>query len=474
MGSQSPITVDDVRNEPSTAAIVAAESRIQSIVFAPILDPEGNLNGLFTAELDAGRPAFQPIESELLGAIAKLLSTSIAERKSRGERDAMQSRLAAVADLESLNRLVGTLARDFNDRLTVVLGIAERITQQCRGTRLEAGLEELMRSAEAAAVLTQRLQDVSAESPGGAARCDLVTVVRESHGLLRSLVPADVDLSIQILEEDLPAALSHHAFERILLDLVLNAVDTCDSGDSIEVSLRSIEVSADRLSEWPALELGRYAEVRVQDSGIGIGEERLQEIFEPFYSRKRSESGEGSGLFTVYGLVQGAGGVIAVDSVPGEGTKRTIRLPVEQGTGREDLERRSIPVLTSRHATILLVEDNEAVRSFTREILEQTGHRVIEAMNGRHALELVERISQPIHLLVTDVVMPDLGGVELADALGQRLDDLQVIFVSGYAPGFRGEEILQSPDRAFLPKPFSATRLLEEVDARLAQLGQLH
>jgi len=468
------ITVNDARNDPLSDALNTGGARTQSIVVAPILDQDGTTSGLVTAELDEGRRGFQPIESELVRGIANLLAMLIAEKESQDERRAMEARLATAANLEPLSRFAETVAQDFKDRLTVVLGIAELVTEQCRGTDLEADLEELMRSAEAAAMLTQRLVELSAGRPSAGVHCNLASIAREIHALLRRLIPADVDLSIQVLEDDLSVGLSYQELERIISNLVLGAADACQSGDLIEIGVGLIDLSADRATGWPAVEPGRYAHLTVRDSGVEIDRNDLAQLFEPFSKQERSRAGHGLGLSTVYALVHGAGGSVFAESEPGEGTRLSILLPIEAVPEWEDLERRSSPTLTDHRATILLVEDNEAVRSFMREVLEQTGHRVIEAMNGRHALQVVDLTHEPIHLLVTDIVMPDIGGAELADTLVGRVPDLQILFISGYAPGFRGEEVSKSSDRAFLPKPFSASRLLEEVDARLSPLRRLN
>lgn len=470
--TRRPVTVNDAQGDPLMNQPTAKRARIHSIVLAPLLDDREGALGFITAEFNETRQEFRAEASELFGGIANIVSLAVERQNSRRERDLIQSQLDATRNLTALGQFAGSIAHDFNNRLTVIVGTAELIAEEVRGTQIEPDLEELLRSAEASAELTQRLLDLSAGRLDRDALCSVSGALMGIHGLLRTLVPEDIDFSISVHETELNVGLDHHDLERIITNLVMNLVEACPAGAGIHVDANARELDAEAKHEWASLAEGSYVELCVGYSRSGVDSNALARVFEPVESFQQDSPR--LGLAIVSSLVQNAGGAVRIDSNSEHDSRFVILLPLLEGSLQEDFDRRQEPTLSGHIGTILLVDDDEPVRRLVCRSLKARGHTIIEASSGTDALDLAKGYEGVIDILLTDIVMPGMSGIELATSLIEDRPDLQVLFMSGYAPGLRGETEFEPTKAQFVPKPFTTSRIAEAVDTCFSRSSRVH
>ncbi len=372
------------------------------------------------------------------------------------QRVMLERQLRHSQKLEAIGRLAGGIAHDFNNILTAVIGYSELLLLHLpEGAPERRYAEQIFKALKRATSLTEKLLSFSQKRPPKSRIFDACHVLEEAMPLLKRLIPESVHLSYRRVEGPLPLEGDPSSLEQILLNLVLNAVEATEGEGRIEIHLDTCEIR--NHGELPP---GRYLRLKVRDNGKGIPSEFLERIFDPFFTTK--ESGSGLGLFVVYSTVKLLRGAIFVESQPASGTTFRVLLPLSS----ENLSPRvseTIETPSEREVyTVLLVEDEEAVRKFLEEILKRDGFRVLSASNGRQALELLQGYPEKIDLLITDVVMPELGGFELWDHFRTKQPEARVLFISGY-PKTSSERLSQLSEKNFLPKPFGTRELLARV-----------
>ena len=378
------------------------------------------------------------------------------------ERTELEERLRQSQKLEAIGRLAGGVAHDFNNMLTAIGGYTalalERLDER---SPVREDLDEVRKATERATVLTRQLLAFSRKQVLQPELLNLNGIVVELESMLRPLLGEDVVVTTEFEPALGPIEADPGQLQQVVLNLVVNARDAMPGGGQISIETANAEIGDDD----PAIEPGRYVSLTVRDTGQGIDEETLGRIFEPFFTTKESGKGTGLGLATVYGIVKQSGGYVVVDSELGHGTSFAIFLP------RVDEARPAWPVPATptleepvaepaATETVLLVEDEDVVRRLVKQVLEQSGYAVVEARDGAQALELGR--SRPIDLLLTDMVMPKLGGVEVAAALRESRPELKVLYMSGYAEGALEPGMLGA-GTTLLEKPFSFATLTEKV-----------
>jgi two-component system, cell cycle sensor histidine kinase and response regulator CckA len=371
------------------------------------------------------------------------------------EREELQAQLHQSQRLETVGKLAGGVAHDFNNLLSVILNYAAYLQEELADNPEAAeGLAEIRRAAEGGAALTGRLLAFSRRDAGRPRNLDLRQVIADVRRLLERLMGDAVELEIRAPEELPPVNVDLHQLEQVLLNLAVNARDAMPGGGRLTIELREQE---------------GYVCLEVADTGSGMEEQVAARAFEPFFTTKPSGAGTGLGLAMVYGIATHAGGQVTLRSSPGQGTCVTVKLPVaaQVDEGSRDGER-PVP-RPAAGQTILLVDDEDSVRSVTARLLGRHGYRVVEAGGAEEAIELFETLDQRPDLLLTDVAMPKMSGVELAVALGRNGDEsLPVIFISGYS----GTSVPSAGElergSAFVQKPFSPETLLHAVGEALA------
>jgi PAS domain S-box-containing protein len=381
---------------------------------------------------DQGRPY------RLVGVIMDVTD----RRRAEEERRELEERLRQSQKLDALGQLAGGVAHDFNNLLMVIAGTSQLALSKSDDPGVRDDLLEVVHAAERAAELTKQLLVFSRSQPVVARHVDLNEVVTDARRLLQRLIESTVEIHEELSDDPLPVLADKSQLEQVLLNLALNARDAMPAGGSLTIRT--------------SLASGRGL-ISVEDTGTGIPDGVLERIFEPFFTTKESGRGTGLGLATVYGIVDAAGGEVSVSSRLGAGTVFTVSLPLgEQSDDHVDDEgpAREGP----QGDRILLVDDDDHVRATTARMLLSAGcGAVLEARDGGEALELVES-GADFDVLVTDLIMPRMDGVELALRLRASRPELRVLYVSGYAADVLGDEA-SAPNSAYLPKPFSVSSL---------------
>jgi CheY-like chemotaxis protein len=301
---------------------------------------------------------------------------------------------------------------------------------------------------------------------------DLNAVARGTHKLLERIIGEDIELRVE-LAPDLGLVLADRGhLEQVLMNLAANARDAMKQGGVLVFATGEVEVGEELLRRFPGLGPGRYVTLRVTDTGCGMDEATARRVFEPFFTTKSEGEGTGLGLSTVYGIVKQSGGHVAVESTLGVGTSFVVLLPRFDGEpALAEAETQPPQARLGGAETILVVEDADPVRSLTVRILDEAGYRVMVAVDGVDALRVCERAADPIDLVLTDVVMPRMGGDELATRLADLRPESRVLFMSGYTGSIFRRDGHSEPQLHFVEKPFRVDDLLRKVRAMLDAPG---
>jgi two-component system cell cycle sensor histidine kinase/response regulator CckA len=378
------------------------------------------------------------------------------------ERVELEDQLRHAQKMEAVGQLAGGVAHDFNNILTAILGYAELAQRKVpAGHAVLPALEEIRRGGDRAASLTRQLLAFSRRAAAQPRVIDLNAALGELAPMIARVVGEDTALGLNRCEGEAPVRVDRAQLEQVIVNLVVNARDAMPMGGTITLATERVDVPSAGPPSAGDPPAGAYVRLTVQDTGIGIAPDVLPHVFEPFFTTKGAGHGTGLGLATAYGIVEQHHGRIRAQSEPGQGTTFEILLPAasaplpaaepETGAPRGGAE------------TILLVEDDEHVLALTREALEDLGYLVLAARSGDEGLGLAERRDQPIHILVTDVVMPRMGGRDLATGLSRTHPEARVLFVSGYTPDALLLLGVEQGRVAFLSKPYTAGDLCRKV-----------
>ncbi|MBI2840030.1 MAG: response regulator [Acidobacteria bacterium] len=379
------------------------------------------------------------------------------------ERRHLEEQLIQSQKMEAIGQLAGGVAHDFNNILTAILGYADLMLADLpAGSHLEAYGSEVKVAAERGAALTRQLLAFSRRQLLQVAILDLNEVVGEVEQMLRRLIGENIVLVTNLEPELTRVKADPTQVQQVILNLALNARDAMPGGGALSIRTSNLALVSPTTLEGADLAAGLYAVLEISDTGAGMEPEILPRIFEPFFTTKEKGKGTGLGLATVYGIVRQSGGMITVESVPRRGSTFRIFLPGATQTAEPRSSDPPARVGPRGYETILLAEDEENVRTLVRTVLESIGYTVLDASGGDHALEMADRHPGPIHLLVTDIVMPQMSGSELAKRLVDRFPAMKVLFMSGYAEKYpRG--FMATGGSAFLQKPFTAAALAQQI-----------
>jgi two-component system cell cycle sensor histidine kinase/response regulator CckA len=376
-----------------------------------------------------------------------------------------ESRLQGAQRLEAVGRLAGGVAHEVNNMMTIVLGFSDFLLRDAALAQAHReDVSEIQRAAQRAAGITQQLLAFSRQQVLHTAVLDLSEVVGSATQFLRALLPAHVRLETTIDAPDAWVSADRTQLEQVLINLAFNARDAMPQGGKLTITTALEHLSPAALQRRIGIpvEEGDYVTVTVSDTGAGMDPETLEHLFEPFFTTKGVGHGTGLGLSTVYGIVKQSGGYVTVTSEPGQGTTFCIFLPrvpppPEPDQPDEDTER------LYGHETVLVVEDEEAVRSLASRVLREHGYTAIEASDGAAALALLAERGQDVSLIVADLVMPLMGGRELRARLAGLGRQTPVLFMSAYTAGdVRARGMLDAGD-PFIQKPFAPAELAAQV-----------
>jgi two-component system cell cycle sensor histidine kinase/response regulator CckA len=380
------------------------------------------------------------------------------------ERRALELQLQQSQRMEAIGRLAGGVAHDFNNLLTVIKGYSELMLDELKPSDPMRGeMEEVQRAADRAASLTRQLLAFSRRQVLAPKVLDLNDLVRDTEKLLRRLLGEDVEL-ITALDQQLGSVRADPGqIEQVLMNLAVNARDAMPSGGKLTIETCNKDLDRLYTREHAVVKPGRYVLLAVSDNGTGMDGEIASHVFEPFFTTKEQGKGTGLGLSTVYGIVKQSGGYIWVYSEPGLGTTFKIYLPQVDAAAERLPAQQLRPEVYRGTETILLVEDEEGVRSLIRQVLTRHGYTVLESGHGGEALLLCERHPGRIDLLLTDVVLSQMSGRELAERLTPLRHDMKVLYMSGYTDEAIVHHGVLTPGSAFVQKPFTTEALTRKV-----------
>ncbi len=402
------------------------------------------------------------IDGRIIGVVGALIDTTSQHK--------LEEQLRQSQKQEALGRLAGGIAHDFNNLLTAILGFTDRVTERLPANeRRREDLREITVSAERAAALTRQLLSYSRPRPINPQVLDVTSVVRHMELMLRRVVEERIDLKFVTSPDAGRIRADSHQLEQILLNLCINARDAMPHGGRLTVEVAPAELDTTFASEHPGLSEGHYTLLSVSDTGTGMDEVTRQRIFEPFFTTKGEGRGTGLGLATVYGIVAAANGGILVYSEPGRGSSFKVYLPTVDApvASPDPVRSETVEVGTG---TILLVEDNAQVRALTNAILEDAGFSVNAFSSAEQALDRATRGAISPDLLLTDMVLGGISGLELSRLLRRRFPNLGVIFMSGYTEETAEiADAMSDPNVRFLEKPFRRAALLAMISSTLAE-----
>jgi PAS domain S-box-containing protein len=389
----------------------------------------------------------------------------ITERKeAEAARARLESQLLRSQRLESIGRLAGGVAHDFNNHLTVINGYCDvLLSRLAPDDPNRENLIEVRRAGERAATLTRQLLAFGRKQLLSPRPVSLNQIVSSMATMLDRLLPENIEVTTVLAPELGVAMADPGQIEQVLMNLVTNARDAMPEGGRILIETANVDLESATGERDRGISPGAYVTLTVSDTGIGMDERTRALIFEPFFTTKDVGKGTGLGLAMVYGIVSQSGGAIAVSSGPAAGSAFTVYLP---RLNAEAEQASSAPVVEdsrSGRGTILLVEDQEAVRSLLARVLLASGYHVIEAASGPQALALPDLQVRSVDLLITDVVMPGMSGSELATRLTARREGLRVLFISGYAPNAVVQQGILEPGVEFLQKPFGPAQITARI-----------
>jgi PAS domain S-box-containing protein len=373
---------------------------------------------------------------------------------------ALEAQLRQSQKMEAIGGLAGGIAHDFNNMLTAIMANSEVLKHQLDDTHPTCDVpDEILRISKKAAALTRQLLAFSAKQEFDENPLNLREIIRSSYGMLKRLIREDIHIETEIDPELGLVKVDPNQIEQVIMNLVLNARDAMTNSGTITLAAKNIVFEEDSESLPLNQSPGDYVALMVGDTGTGIADEELERIFEPFYTTKASGEGTGLGLATVYGIVQQSGGFIKIDTEIGVGTTFYICFPRIDEPEWSEKHDEADSSLLDREATILLVEDEEDLRTIFKSILEKAGHQVLDAENGQAALEFSRRYKDPIDLVITDIIMPKLNGIDLVNLLAEERPDTKTIFVSGHPEDSTLAKKLNGIHYGYLEKPYTAAIL---------------
>jgi nitrogen-specific signal transduction histidine kinase len=374
-------------------------------------------------------------------------------------RRQLERQLQQAQKMDAVGRLAGGIAHEFNNKLGVILGHTERLLRNSADGQ-RGGLEQILKATRHASGLTRQLLAFSRKQVVHPIALDLGAFLVDLEKMLGRLMGEDISFMFVPGAERTRVKMDPGQLEQVLINLCVNARDAMPKGGALRLEASNVEVGA--TEGTGPIAPGPYVMLTIADTGDGIEEQAVSRVFEPFFTTREVGRGTGLGLAVVYGLVKDAGGYVSVESAPGRGTTFTIHLP----RLTEAIEEDAVPSTsrpTGTGETILLVEDEIPLRSITRDALVEKGYRVLEAATGAEAVAIAAASPAPIHLLITDLVMPGMDGRTLAAALAGTRSGLRVLYMSGYAADVLVDRGLREGETKLLKKPFEVATLLHRV-----------
>jgi two-component system cell cycle sensor histidine kinase/response regulator CckA len=381
------------------------------------------------------------------------------------ERRHLEEQFRQSQKMEAVGRLSGGVAHDFNNLLGVIIGYSEFLQERMETANpLRGSVEEILKAGNRAASLTRQLLAFSRQQVLDPKVLDLKVVVTDMEKLLRRLIGEDIELTTSLDPELGKVKADQGQLEQVVMNLAVNARDAMPQGGKLKIRVENTVLDQDYVRRYPyPVQPGPYVLLMVTDTGVGMDAETKARAFEPFFTTKEKGKGTGLGLSTVYGVVKQSGGYIDVESALGQGTTFKIFLPRVHEQARVERQHAEAPPKANGNEVILIAEDETSLRTLTSTTLELSGYKVLQAKDGLEALEVSRKYSGAIDLLLTDIVMPGMGGRALAEELGRERKDIRIVYMSGYTGQAVGSQGPVEPGSLYLHKPFTKQALMQKI-----------
>ena len=403
------------------------------------------------------------VGTQIAGAIANAQLFADRERAEIA-KTSLEEQLRQSQKMEAIGRLAGGIAHDFNNLLTVISGYSQlSLTALRQDNPLRDNLLQIQRATERASALTRQLLAFSRRQILNLRLIDLNLIVQDLDKMLRRIIGEDIEL-VTVFSRDLWKITSDPSqIEHVILNLAVNSRDAMPKGGRLFVETSNTELDQEYARSHISVKPGAYVKLLIRDTGVGMSPEVQERLFEPFFTTKEKGKGTGLGLSTVYGIIKQSGGNVWVHSELGQGTTFEVYLPRAEQAGESLKPRVGVIHGLQGSETVLLVEDEEAVRVLARKTLEGFGYRTLEAGYGEEALKRSKEYGKKIDLLLTDVVMPGMSGREVADRLSLLHPEMKVLYMTGYADSAIVHHGILEPGTALLLKPFTPDALAQKV-----------
>jgi signal transduction histidine kinase len=436
-------------------------------VLSPLTQLSRETSRIGTAGIASARVSRR--RSDEIGTLADSINGMLeALQRSEDAQDQLRTQLAQAQKMEAIGTLAGGVAHDFNNIMTAIIGYSDYLLARMGpADPFRTEIDEIKKAGERAASLTYQLLAFSRKQILQPRTIDLNGVVSDTAAMLRQLIGEHIHLVTRLAAAPGVVRIDPGQIQQVIMNLTVNARDAMSGGGTLTIETANVTADQSFAGEHPGLNPGEHVLLRVTDSGRGMSEAEIARIFEPFFTTKGLGKGTGLGLAVVFGIVKQSGGCIYASSTVGSGSTFDIFLPKVEEQAAETVEAVPSDRRPAGNETILVAEDDPFVRRFVVTSLGQQGYRILEATDGEQALSMAANLTEKIHLLLTDVVMPVLGGAELAKRLGELRPDLRVLFMSGYPDRMGTEASLPWDGASMLEKPFDAGALARKVRGTL-------
>jgi signal transduction histidine kinase/ActR/RegA family two-component response regulator len=464
LDQKAPLVVHNAQNDPRLASIhdLMRQHDVVSILLLP-LTIKGEVVGALG--LDAIEPGhFSAEDISLAWSVGNQVAAVLAQTRLNKQRQRLEEQYHQAQKMEAVGRLTAGIAHDFNNLLTAINGFAQLMRYELSpdDPRQEM-VDRIWDSGRRAADLIRQLLVFSSKQVVKLQALDLNDVVAGMDKLLRRIIGEDIELKTALNPGLWPIKADQAQIEQVIVNLAVNARDAMPDGGQLTIETTNVLLDEGYAATHLEAQPGEYVLLAMSDAGVGMSEEVKAHIFEPFFTTKEPGKGTGLGLATVYSIAKQSSGHIWVYSEEGVGTTFKIYLPRSREAVQAAAPERQMANMPTGDETVLLVEDDEAVRDLARRVLQSQGYTVLEAQDGQEALLVSTHHEGTIHLLLTDVIMPGISGKGLADQLGQARREMRILFMSGYSDEAIVHHGVLEPGVAFLQKPFSPLALAQQV-----------
>ena len=385
-------------------------------------------------------------------------------RRAEAERAQLQEQFRQAQKMEAIGRLAGGVAHDFNNLLFVVLNYSAWLREALGAESPQRPIaEQIEKAALRGAALARKLLAFSRRTTVRPQVVDINRLLTELSGMLGTLLGENIAMALKLTTEPTHVLLDRGHLEQAIMNLAVNAKDAMQNGGNLTIETIVRDVDPEYSRTHIGMASGRYIQLTVSDTGCGMGPDVRERIFEPFFTTKKESEGTGLGLSATYGIVRQAGGHIWVESEVGQGSIFTIMLPWVNAEDEVVEQQKPLPIRAPAGETVLLVEDDVEVRSLTRTMLEREGYRVLEARDGLDACRIAKEHGDPIHVLLTDVIMPDMNGKQLAESVRALRPNCMVLYMSGYTDDVIAQHGIIDRSASYIQKPFGRNELLHKI-----------